>query len=145
MDENELNDDKEKLKKEIEDLLDEINDFPKNRKNIFIIFFSQLKNIITRILFTCILIPKNITKRISLNQLFLISVALIIISLFFRRVNPLFMQWLFILASILFIVSFAGLTLFQRENKKEKYWRGRIIKYENDSFFKKLLKMFKKD
>ncbi len=55
------------------------------------------------------------------------------------------MQWLFILASILFIVSFAGLTLLKRENKKEKYWRGRIIKYENDSIFKKLLKMFKKD
>jgi len=145
MDENELNDDKEKLKKEIEDLLNEINDFPKNKKNIFFILLNQFKNTINKILFTCIAIPKNILNRISLNQLFLISVVLIIVSLFFRRVNPLLMQWLFILSSILFIVSFAGLTLFQRENKKEKYWRGRIIKYENDSFFKKLLKMFKKD
>ena len=145
MDENELNDDKEKLKKEIEDLLNEINDFPNKKKNIFIILLGRLKNIIIRLLFFFISIPKNIVAKTSLNQLFLISVVLIIFSLFFRRVNPLIMQWLFILASILFIISFAGLTLFQRQNRREKYWRGRIIKYENDSFFKKLLKMFKKD
>ncbi|MBR73529.1 MAG: hypothetical protein CL872_01105 [Dehalococcoidaceae bacterium] len=145
MDENELNDDKEKLKKEIEDLLNEINDFPKNKRNIFVVFFNKFKQLITRILFHFFSIPKRIINKVSLNQLFLISVVLIILSLFFRRVNPILMQWLFILASILFIVSFAGLTLLKRENKKEKYWRGRIIKYENDSFFKKLLKMFKKD
>ncbi|MAX11157.1 MAG: hypothetical protein CL710_02245 [Chloroflexi bacterium] len=145
MDENELNDDKEKLKKEIEDLLNEINDFPKNKKNFFIVLLNKIKTLFTKILFACIAVPKNIINRISLNQLFLFSVVLIIFSLFFRRINPLLMQWLFILASILFVVSFAGLALFKRENKKEKYWRGRIIKYENDSIFKKFLKLFKKD
>ena len=145
MDEDELNDDKEKLKKEIEDLLNEINDFPKNKKSIFIVLFNKIKIVLTKILFAFISVPKNIINRISLNQLFLFSVVLIIDSLFFRRVNPLLMQWLFILASILFVVSFAGLALFKRDNRKEKYWRGRIIKYENDSIFKKFLKLFKKD
>ena len=137
--------DEEKLKKEIEDLLNEINDFPKNKKSIFIVLFNKIKIVLTKILFAFISVPKNIINRISLNQLFLFSVVLIIVSLFFRRVNPLLMQWLFILASILFVVSFAGLALFKRDNRKEKYWRGRIIKYENDSIFKKFLKLFKKD
>ena len=145
MDEDELNDDKEKLKKEIEDLLNEIYDFPKNKKSIFIVLFNKIKIVLTKILFAFISVPKNIINRISLNQLFLFSVVLIIVSLFFRRVNPLLMQWLFILASILFVVIFAGLALFKRDNRKEKYWRGRIIKYENDSIFKKFLKLFKKD
>ena len=60
MDENELNDDKEKLKKEIEDLLNEINDFPKNKKSIFIVLFNKIKIVLTKILFAFISVPKNI-------------------------------------------------------------------------------------
>ena len=140
MKKNEFNDDKEKLKKEIEELLNEIDDLPSNRKNKLLFLCQIPLKLIKKTLSGCIYILKNILNKITLQQLFLISVAMIFFSIFFRRMYIVFSNWLFVFGSIVFVISFAGLTLFKRENAKEKYWRGRMIKYQNESFIKKLLK-----
>ncbi|PZC40357.1 MAG: hypothetical protein DK305_000818 [Chloroflexi bacterium] len=144
MDNNNNNDDKEKINEEIEELLNNINNFPSEKKAIYNFFSNRFKKIRTKLIFV-IMQTRSFFSTISFKQLLLFSFALIFLSLFFRRINPFIMQWVFFLGSIIFVISFAGLALFNSRKGNEKYWRGEIIKYENTSLFNKIKKIFKKD
>jgi hypothetical protein len=146
MNENNDDEEKKKIEKEIEELLNEIGDFPKKNKKIY----TYLRYLLATPLRICkgritifFVLLRDLTAKISLNQLMISSIILICFSLFFRRINIFLMQWLFILSSVLFIICFAGLTLFSTKKNQKKYWRGRMINDQDESLLKKIKRFFK--
>jgi hypothetical protein len=69
--------------------------------------------------------------RISISQVMLISFLMILGSFFFRRFNPMLMQWALYAGIILFISSFAILVFSRRSRRSgvEGRWRGRPVQY----------------
>ena len=119
----------DRLEREIEEILDKIEHFPTSnsrRSQALRNYFRRLGNGIgvrQRALATQL-------GNISISQLLLISFLMIFGSFFFRRFNPLMMQWVLYAGIILFVTSFAIL-MFSRsgkhKNESQQRWRGRAI------------------
>ena len=127
MNDNNDDEEKKKIEQEIEELLNEIGDFPKKNKVFYRYLFSLFAKPISLLkigLSNFFIFLSDLTSKISLNQLMVSSIILICFSLFFRRINVFLMQWLFILSSILFIISFAGITLFTTKKNQKKHIRN---------------------
>ena len=120
MNENNDDEEKKKIEKEIEELLNEIGDFPKKNKKIY----TYLRYLLATPLRICkgritifFVLLRDLTAKISLNQLMISSIILICFSLFFRRINIFLMQWLFI-STIHYLLCWTYFIQHQKKSKK---------------------------
>lgn len=123
----------DKLKHEIEEILNKIEHFPKPeshraraRRRALLRFGSAVstgQQAVARQL-----------GRISVSQLMLLSFIIIVGSVFFRRINPLAMQWVLYAGIVLFVSSFA-IIIFTRSprGRHQQRWRGRSVEYRAPS------------
>ncbi|MPZ98869.1 MAG: hypothetical protein GEU80_05925 [Dehalococcoidia bacterium] len=119
----------DRLEREIEEILDRIERFPdadarrarRRRRGVqrFGAKVQELQHNVMREL-----------SRISMSQVVLISFLLILGSFFFRRFNPVLMQWALYAGIALFVTSFAIL-MFSRGagGTVQQRWRGRTVEY----------------
>ncbi len=120
----------DRLEREIEEILDKIKHFPtpeSRRARARKRYIRQLGSSIgqrQRAIATQL-------GRISISQVLLISFLMILGSFFFRRFNPVMMQWVLYAGIILYITSFAIL-MFTRGSRStsgaQQRWRGREIR-----------------
>lgn len=123
--------DKDRLEREINEILDKIEQFPtaesrraRARKRVLRragnAFASRQRALARQI------------GRISISQLILISFLIILGSFFFRRFNPLLMQWALYAGIVLFVSSFAILLLSRPRSSSPSYWRGRKLDHRSE-------------
>ena len=128
----------DRLEREIEEILDKIEDFPsaserrararrKATGRLGGAIAGQRRALLARL------------SRIDMSQVMLLSFMLILGSLFLRRFSPLLTQWVMYAGVALFIAAFAML-LFGRKSGEgptgsAAYWRGRQIEYRQPSLF----------
>jgi hypothetical protein len=126
----------DRLEREIEEILDKIEEFPtaserrararrKASGRIGSAIAGQQRVLLARL------------SRIDMSQVMLLSFMLILGSLFLRRFSPLLTQWVLYAGVALFIAAFAML-LFGRKGDggptgSGAYWRGRQIEYRQPS------------
>ena len=123
----------DRLEREIEEILDKIEQFPSpesRRARARKRYFRQLGSSIGER-------QRAIASqlgRISISQVLLISFLLILGSLFFRRFNPAVAGWVLVAGVILFVTSFAILVFTRGSTsssgsgaRSQQRWRGREI------------------
>ena len=118
----------DRLEREIEEILDKIEHFPtpeSRRARARKRYLRQLGSSIGQR-------QRAIASqlgRISISQVLLISFLMILGSFFFRRFNPVLMQWALYAGIILFITSFAILMFSRGQStpSSQQRWRGREI------------------
>lgn len=76
--------------------------------------------------------------RISLGQVMLTGIAVILLALLFRRVNPMLANWAVIAGLILFFTSFALSLRWGRGRRVERRWRGQVIDLSQPSLADRL-------
>ncbi|MDP2326765.1 MAG: hypothetical protein Q8M79_01605 [Dehalococcoidia bacterium] len=122
--------DNERLEREIEEILGKIENFPepqararRARKRRFVRVseaFRQRQRQVAQQL-----------SRIAVSQIMLASFVLILFSFFFRRANPVLMNWVMYAGIILFVSSFAIVMFSGRRGGStvRQNWRGRPTEY----------------
>jgi len=119
--------DNERLEREINEILDKIEQFPppetrraRARKRAIRRFgnsIAEKQRAFARWL-----------AGISISQVMLVSFLMILGSFFFRRFNPLMMQWVLYAGLVLFVSAFAIMVFSRgRTSNQAQYWRGRQI------------------
>ena len=132
----------DRLEREIEEILDKIEHFPSPESRRARARKRYLRQLGSSIGQRQRAIASQI-GRVSVSQLLLVSFALILGSIFLRRFNPLFMQWVLYAGIILFVTSFAIL-MFSRGStsnpNRDQRWRGREIRqgYQQSSALHRL-------
>jgi len=122
--------DNERLEREIEEILGKIENFPepqararRARKRRFV----RLSEAFTRR-------QRQVAQqlsRIAVSQIMLSSFLLILFSFFFRRANPVLMNWVMYAGIILFVSTFAIMMFSGRRGggTVRQNWRGRPTEY----------------
>jgi hypothetical protein len=123
--------DSERLEREIEEILGNIEHFPApesratraRRRVVRSIgaWTSQRQAAAARVM-----------ARWSTSQLMLLAFLMILGSFFFRRLNPMLMQWV-LYAGIILFVSALAIMVFgggRRRGSMQQRWRGRTIEYQ---------------
>jgi len=81
-------------------------------------------------------------SRVSLSQVMLLAFLLILGSLFFRRFIPLAWPWMMYAGLVLFLTSFALMVFGGGRGKgrprQQQYWRGRPVSYSSDSLSQRM-------
>ena len=128
----------DRLKDEIEEILNKIEHFPKPESPRARARRRALRRVADAVAGAERAAARQL-GRISVSQLMLISFVLIIGSLFFRRIHPLGMQWVLYAGIVLFVSSFAIL-VFTRSpgSTRQQRWRGRSIDYRAPSLLERL-------
>lgn len=122
--------DNERLEREIEEILGKIENFPepqararRARKHRFVrvseAFTRRQRQVAQQL------------SRIAVSQIMLASFLLILFSFFFRRANPVLMNWVMYAGIILFVSSFAIMMFSGRRGAGtvRQNWRGRPTEY----------------
>lgn len=123
--------DKDRLEREINEILNKIEQFPTPESRRA----RARKRALRRVGDAIASRQRAITRqlgRISVSQLVLISFLIILGSFFFRRFNPLLMQWALYAGIVLFVSSFAILLFSRPRSSSPRYWRGRQIAYRSE-------------
>ncbi len=130
--------DPDRLKDEIEEILNKIEHFPKPESPRARARRRALRRLADAVASAERAAARQL-GRVSVSQLMLISFVLIIGSLFFRRIHPLAMQWVLYGGIVLFVSSFAIL-IFTRSpgGTHQQRWRGRSIEYRMPSLLERL-------
>jgi len=121
----------DKLEREIEEILNKIDHFPKPETRRAMARKRALRRLGNGIAERQRAVMREL-GRISVSQLMLLSFVMIIGFFFFRRVSPLLMQWVLYAGIVLFVASFA-IMVFTRSPSSgpEQRWRGRAIEYRS--------------
>ena len=127
--------DHDRLEREIEEILGKIEDFPAPEPR----YKTRSRHVLRRIGGAFSERHRAITARIariSMSQVMLVAFILILGSFFFRRMNPMLMNWVLYLGIILFVSSFA-IMIFGRRGprgggRSESRWRGRSVEYQSE-------------
>lgn len=124
----------DRLEREIEEILDRIERFPdadarraRRRRRGVQRFGAKVQGLQHGLM--------RELSRISMSQVVLISFLMILGSFFFRRFNPVLMQWALYAGIALFVTSFAIL-MFSRGTggaggTVQQRWRGRTVEYRS--------------
>ncbi len=123
--------DKDRLEREINEILDKIEQFPTAESRRA----RARKRALRRVGDAFASRQRALTRqlgRISISQLILISFLIVLGSFFFRRFNPLLMQWALYAGIVLFVSSFAILLFSRPRSSSPRYWRGRRIAYRSE-------------
>ena len=128
----------DRLKDEIEEILNKIEHFPKPESPRARARRRALRRVADAVASAERAAARQL-GRVSVSQLMLVSFVVIIGSLFFRRIHPLSMQWALYAGIVLFISSFAIL-IFTRSpgGRRQQRWRGRRIEYRAPSIWERL-------
>ncbi len=128
----------DRLKDEIEEILNKIEHFPKPESARARARRRALRRSADAIASAQRAAARQLA-RISVSQLMLLSFVVIIGSLFFRRLHPLAMQWLLYAGIVLFVSSFAMLVFMRSPGaRQQQRWRGRRIEYRAPSLWERL-------
>jgi hypothetical protein len=125
----------DRMEREIEELLEKIEDFPsaserrararrKATGRLGGAMAGQQRALLARV------------SRIDMSQVMLLSFLLILGSLFLRRFSPLLTQWVLYAGIALFIAAFTMLVFGRKgggSGGSAGYWRGRQIEYRQPS------------
>lgn len=125
--------DHDRLEREIEEILGKIEDFPAPEPR----YKRESRHALRRLGSAISERHRAFTARIShisMSQVMLLAFLLILASFFFRRMNPMLMNWVLYLGIILFVTSFAILVFSRRgsgpgRSSSEARWRGRQVQY----------------
>jgi hypothetical protein len=123
--------DKDRLEREINEILDKIEQFPTAESRRA----RARKRALRRAGDAIASRQRALTRqlgRISISQLILISFLIVLGSFFFRRFNPVLMQWALYAGIVLFVSSFAILLFSRPRSSSPRYWRGRRIAYRSE-------------
>ena len=132
----------DKLEREIEEILSKIEQFPKPESRRAMARKRALRRFGNSIATRQRSVMRELS-RISVSQLMLLSFIMIIGFFFFRRLNPLVMQWVLYAGIVLFVSSFA-IMVFTRSpgGGTEQRWRGRSIEYREQSLLDRLRRWY---
>lgn len=132
----------DKLEREIEEILSKIKQFPKPESRRAKVRRRALRRLGNAIADRQRAIARELS-RVAISQLMLLSFIMIVGSFFFRRVNPLAMQWLLYAGIVLFVSSFA-IMVFTRSPSRgpEQRWRGRNLEYRAPSLLDRLRRWY---
>lgn len=121
----------DRIEREIEEILGKIDQFPAPETRRARARKRALRRMGTAIAERQRALMRELS-RVSISQVMLASFLLILGSFFFRRFNPLVMQWALYAGIVLFVSSFAIL-IFSRgsggPSSIQTRWRGREISY----------------
>ncbi len=121
--------DNERLEREIEEILGKIEDFPGPQARARRVRRQRFARLNARIGQWQPGIARQMS-RVSVSQLMLSAFLLILFSFFFRRANPVVMNWVLYAGVILFVSSFAMMVFSRRGGRTvQQNWRGRTIQY----------------
>lgn len=123
--------DSERLEREIEEILGNIEHFPAPESRA-----KRARRRFVRRVGAWISVRQAAAARVmsrwSMSQLMLLAFLMILGSFFFRRLNPLLMQWV-LYAGIILFVSALAIMVFgngRRRGSAQQRWRGRTIEYQ---------------
>ena len=135
-------DDSDRLEREINEILDKIEQFPTPERRRIRALRRQLRRIGDAVSTRQRAVARELS-RISLSQLILLSFLLILGSFFLSRAGGPVGQWLLI-AGVVLLVTSLGLMLFAggRRGGGTRQWRGRTISYESESLAHRLRRWF---
>ncbi len=135
-------DDDDRLEREINEILNKIEQFPTPERRRVRAVRRQLRRIGDAVSTRQRAVARELS-RISLSQLVLLSFLLILGSFFMSRLG-IAGQWLLIAGVVLLVASF-GLMLFgggSRGGSTTRQWRGRTISYESENLARRLRRWF---
>lgn len=124
--------DKDRLEREIEEILGKIEEFPSESERRA----RQRRRTMNRVSSNVTGWPQRQLARLShidMSQVMLLSFMLILGSFFLRSFSPLIMQWVLYLGVVLFIAAFAMILMGRRGGGGSQYWRGKPIQYKQPS------------
>ena len=133
----------DKLEREIEEILSKIEQFPKPESRRAMARRRALRRFGNAIAARQRAVMREL-GRISVSQLMLLSFIMIVGSFFFRRFNPLLMQWVLYAGIVLFTSSFA-IMMFTRSPSgrgPEQRWRGRSLESRAPSALDRLRRWY---
>ena len=136
-------DDSDRLEREINEILNKIEQFPTPERRRNRALRRQLRRIGDAVSTRQRAVARELS-RISLSQLILLSFLLILGSFFLSRAGGPIGQWLLIAGVVLLVTSF-GLMLFGRgrhDGGTTRQWRGRTISYESENLARRLRRWF---
>jgi hypothetical protein len=126
--------DHDRLEREIEEILGKIEDFPTPEPR----YKATSRHALRRLGGAISERHRAITARvaqISMSQVMLLAFLLILGSFFFRRMNPMLMNWVLYLGIILFVTAFAIMVFGRRgsggRSSSDARWRGREVEYQS--------------
>lgn len=125
--------DDDRLEREINEILDKIEQFPTPENRRIRARKRAIRRLGTAISLKQQAFMRQLT-RLSVSQLMLASFLLILGSFFFRRFNPLLMQWVLYAGIVLFVSTFA-IMIFSRggvSSGQPQYWRGRELRNQGE-------------
>lgn len=128
-----MSNDKDRLEREIEEILGKIEEFPSASERRA----RQRKRAVGRLGASVSSWPQRqlaALSRIDMSQVMLLSFMLILGSFFLRAFSPLIMQWVLYAGVVLFVAAFAMLLMGRRGGRGDtRYWRGKPIEYRQPS------------
>ena len=136
-------DENDRLEREINEILNKIEQFPTPEKRRNRALRRQLRRVGDAVAIRQRAVARELS-RISLSQLILVSFLLILGSFFLSRLGGPIGQWLLIAGVVLLVASF-GLMLFgggRRGGATTRQWRGRTIAYDSDGLARRLRRWF---
>ena len=134
----------DRLEREINEILDNIDRFPgpESRRK------RARRRLVRRLINSVADGQRAVARqlsRIAIGQVMLASFLMVLASFFFRRFNPVAMQWVLLAGIVLFVSSFAIL-VFTRGTPgvggASGYWRGREIGDRSPSLAERLRHWF---
>ena len=133
----------DRLKDEIEEILNKIEHFPKPESPRARTWRRALRQIGDRVSAA----ERAAARRlggVSVSQLMLLSFIVIIGSLVFRRIHPLAMQWALYAGIVLFVSSFAILIFTASpRSRQQQRWRGRTIEYQTPNLMDRIRRWYR--
>ena len=128
----------DKLEREIEEILSKIEQFPKPESRRAMARRRALRRFGNAIAARQRAVVQQLS-RVAVSQIMLLSFIMIVGSFFFRRVNPLAMQWV-LYAGIVLVVSSFAIMIFTRSPARgpEQRWRGRTLDHRAPSLLDRL-------
>ncbi len=133
----------DRLEREINEILDKIEQFPTPEKRRV----RARKRVLRRLAGSVAEVERAVARqlsRVSIGQVMLLAFLMILGSFFFRRFSPLLTQWMLVGGVILFVSSFA-IMMFSRGGSgpaRSRYWRGQAIDPRAPSLMQRLRRRF---
>ena len=130
--------DPDKLEREIKEILNQIEQFPKPASRRAMARRRALRHIGDSIASGHRAIAYKLS-RIAISQLMLLSFIMILGSFFFRRMSPFATQWVLYAGIVLFVSSFAIMVVTHSPSHgTQQRWRGRSLEYRTPSLLDRL-------
>jgi hypothetical protein len=131
----------DRLEREINEILDNIERFPGPESRRARARKRAMRQVVNAIADAQRKFARRLA-RASMGQVMLAAFLMILGSFFFRRFNPLLMQWVLVAGIVLFISSFAIMVFAGGIRGGNQYWRGRQISHRSPPLGQRLRRWF---